>query len=205
MGMGSTAGDTFGQILEAAKELFYEKGYENATTREITDRAGITKAAMYYHFRNKQEILYTICLQAADDLIGNMREAIAASRQEPGGDLRGQMRRILLSYANTYLKNKIFNKILLHDIEYLDEGKKRVILDKEKENVRQLRDFLEGLIERGALRPVNPTVMTFSLISTLHWLFFWYREGGPLTLEQVIDEIVDLFLFGSAAARPPAG
>jgi len=204
MGTGNAAGDTFGQILEAAKELFYEKGYENATTREITDRAGITKAAMYYHFRNKQEILYTICLQAADDLIDNMREAIAASR-EPGGDLRDRMKRILLSYANTYLKNKIFNKILLHDIEYLDEDKKRVILDKEKENVRQLRGFLEGLIEQGALRPVNPTVMTFSLISTLHWLFFWYREGGPLTLEQVIDEIVDLFLFGSAAPRPPAG
>ncbi len=200
MGTTGAAGDTFEQILEAAKELFYEKGYENATTREITDRAGITKAAMYYHFENKQEILYTICLQAADELIGNMRRAIAASRGR-GGDLRDRLKRILLSYANTYLKNKIFNKILLHDIEYLDEDRKRVILDKEKENVHQLRGFLEGLMERGELRPVNATVMTFSLISTLHWLFFWFREDGPLSLEQVIDEIVDLFLFGSAATR----
>lgn len=187
--------DTAAEILKAARQLFYEKGYEAASTREISARVGISKAALYHHFKNKEEILFRICLEAADELVGNMRRAIARNVQS-GRPLKEQLTDILIEYLRTYLKNENFNKILFHDMEYLPEDKKRVILDKEKENVHQLRAFLVSLMDQGLIRPINSTVMTFSLISSLHWLYFWFKPQGSLSLEEVAQEIADLFLYG---------
>ncbi len=186
---------TAAEILRAARQLFYEKGYEAASTREISARVGISKAALYHHFKNKEEILFRICVEAADELVDNMRRAIARN-VESGKPLKEQLTDILIEYLRTYLKNENFNKILFHDMEYLPEDKKRVILDKEKENVHQLRAFLVSLMDQGVIRRVNPTVMTFSLISSLHWLYFWFKPQGALSLEEVAQEIADLFLYG---------
>jgi len=187
--------DTAAEILKAARQLFYEKGYEAASTREISARVGISKAALYHHFKNKEEILFRICLEAADELVDNMRRAIARNVQSEK-PLKERLTDILIEYLRTYLKNENFNKILFHDMEYLPEDKKRIILDKEKENVHQLRAFLISLMDQGIIRPINPTVMTFSLISSLHWLYFWFKPQGSLSLEEVAQEIADLFLYG---------
>jgi AcrR family transcriptional regulator len=193
--MDTTLHNTAQAILEAAQDLFFEKGFEKATTREISERVGISKAAVYHHFRNKEEVLYKICLHAADELIENMGQAIARNMSSSAG-IQDQIKDIMLAYARTYLKNKNFNKILLHDIEYLSEDKRRVILDKETHNVHQLRDYLEGLMARGSIKRYNPTVMTFSLISALHWLYFWYRPTKGLSLEEVIDQVASMYLTG---------
>jgi AcrR family transcriptional regulator len=49
--------DTRAEILEVATELFTDRGYDGTSLREISGRLGITKAALYYHFRSKDEIL----------------------------------------------------------------------------------------------------------------------------------------------------
>ncbi len=183
------------EILKAAQELFYEKGYEKATTREISERVGISKAALYHHFKNKEEILFKICLIAADELISNMKAAIARNRTS-SLPLKEKLKDIMLEYARTYLKNKNFNKILLHEIEFLPPDKKRIILDKETENVHQFRNFLLELMESGEIKKFNPTVMTFSIISSLHWLYFWFKPQKGLSLEEIVEEIASMYLKG---------
>jgi AcrR family transcriptional regulator len=187
--------ETAEEILKAAKELFYIKGYENASTREISKKVGISKAALYHHFKNKEEILFRICLQAADELVNNMRQAIERNAQS-GKPLKEQLTDVLVEYARTYMKNENFNKILLHDIEYLPEDKKQIIYQKEKENVHQLRKFIENLMAQGSFRKLNSTVVTFSLIGFLHWLYFWYKPAGSLSLTGIAEQMADLFLQG---------
>ncbi|MCX7823900.1 MAG: TetR/AcrR family transcriptional regulator [Syntrophobacterales bacterium] len=187
--------ETAEEILKAAQELFYVKGYENASTREISKKVGISKAALYHHFKNKEEILFRICLQAADELVNNMKTAIERNISS-GKPLKEQLTDILIEYARTYMKNENFNKILLHDIEYLPEDKKQIIYRKEKENIYQLRRFIEDLIKRGVFRKLDPTVVTFSLIGTLHWLYFWYKPTGKLSLTEVVQQMADLFIHG---------
>ncbi|WP_461834212.1 TetR/AcrR family transcriptional regulator [Desulfothermus sp.] len=187
--------DTAIEILNAAQELFYEKGYEKATTREISQKVGISKAALYHHFTNKEEILFKICLKAADELINNMKQAISRNKTLDI-PLKEKLKDIMLEYATTYLKNKNFNKILLHEIEFLSPEKKRIILDKETENVHQLRNFLKELMDKGVIKKFDPTVMTFSIISALHWLYFWFKPEKGLSLEEVIEQIAQMYLDG---------
>ncbi|GAA3044693.1 TetR family transcriptional regulator [Kitasatospora albolonga] len=56
---------TRGRIVEVALELFSEQGYQETSLREIADRLGVTKAALYYHFKTKDDIVHGIIEQAA--------------------------------------------------------------------------------------------------------------------------------------------
>jgi AcrR family transcriptional regulator len=54
--VSESTGDTRSRIQAVALELFTEEGYEKTSLREIAERLGVTKAALYYHFKSKDEI-----------------------------------------------------------------------------------------------------------------------------------------------------
>ncbi|MEU6219927.1 TetR/AcrR family transcriptional regulator [Streptomyces sp. NPDC047022] len=65
-------GDTRQRIQDVALELFVEQGYEKTSLREIAEHLDVTKAALYYHFKTKEEILVSIfedLSRPIDDLI----------------------------------------------------------------------------------------------------------------------------------------
>jgi AcrR family transcriptional regulator len=62
----SPRGATRERILDVALELFNEQGYDKTSLREIADRLGVTKAALYYHFERKQDILLELHLRLHD-------------------------------------------------------------------------------------------------------------------------------------------
>jgi len=76
--VGSAAEDTRRRILDATTELFHERGYASTSIRHITERLGMTKGALYYHFSSKEELLLAIVaplLEALTTFVGALREA----------------------------------------------------------------------------------------------------------------------------------
>lgn len=71
-------GGTKERIQQVALELFVLHGYEKTALREISDRLGITKAALYYHYASKQELLISITQPLIDEL-----EVVVAGDPEP--------------------------------------------------------------------------------------------------------------------------
>ncbi|HSZ39997.1 MAG TPA: TetR/AcrR family transcriptional regulator [Trebonia sp.] len=55
--MTARRGDTRARIQQVALELFAEQGYERTSLREVAERLGVTKAALYYHFKSKEDIV----------------------------------------------------------------------------------------------------------------------------------------------------
>jgi AcrR family transcriptional regulator len=60
---GRPRGSTRERILDVALDLFIEQGYDKTSLREIADRLGFTKAALYYHFERKEDILLALHLR----------------------------------------------------------------------------------------------------------------------------------------------
>lgn len=90
----SERGDTRTRIQEVAFELFAEQGYEKTSLREIADRLGVTKAALYYHFKSKDEIVTSI----VGDYITSIDELVAWAESQPRtGETR---KKILERYAS---------------------------------------------------------------------------------------------------------
>lgn len=79
--------DTRERIQHVALELFVEHGYENTSLREIAERLDVTKAALYYHFRTKEDIVHSLIadlVTALDELLdwGRQRPSTVETRQE---------------------------------------------------------------------------------------------------------------------------
>ncbi|MFJ2201990.1 TetR/AcrR family transcriptional regulator [Streptomyces violaceusniger] len=79
--MGNTPrrGDTRQRIQDVALELFAEQGYEKTSLREIAEHLEVTKAALYYHFKTKEDIV----LSLFQDLGRPLDELIAWGEQQP--------------------------------------------------------------------------------------------------------------------------
>ncbi|WP_329338375.1 TetR/AcrR family transcriptional regulator [Streptomyces sp. NBC_01352] len=72
-------GNTRQRIQDIALELFAEQGYEKTSLREIAERLDVTKAALYYHFKTKEEILVSIF----DDLAKPIEDLIEWGKGQP--------------------------------------------------------------------------------------------------------------------------
>ncbi|MBE8477730.1 MULTISPECIES: TetR/AcrR family transcriptional regulator [Streptomyces] len=72
-------GNTRQRIQDVALELFAEQGYEKTSLREIAERLDVTKAALYYHFKTKEQILVSVY----EDLTRPIVELIDWGRQQP--------------------------------------------------------------------------------------------------------------------------
>ncbi|MBF6173361.1 TetR/AcrR family transcriptional regulator [Nocardia blacklockiae] len=73
--------DTRERIRATAMELFAERGYDKTSLREIAERLGVTKAALYYHFRTKEDIVVSL----SEDLRGGVDEIVAWAESTPPG------------------------------------------------------------------------------------------------------------------------
>lgn len=72
-------GNTRQRIQDVALALFAEQGYEKTSLREIAERLGVTKAALYYHFKSKEEIIVSLF----EDLTRPLDELVEWGRQQP--------------------------------------------------------------------------------------------------------------------------
>jgi AcrR family transcriptional regulator len=75
--------DTREQIKTVALELFVERGYEGTSLRKVSERLGITKAAVYYHFRSKEDILASLI----EDSLADVDALIRWGRHQPAGSV----------------------------------------------------------------------------------------------------------------------
>jgi len=71
--------DTRGRIQSVALELFAEQGYDKTSLREIAERLGVTKAALYYHFKSKEDIVSSLL----EDYFGEIDELVAWGKAQP--------------------------------------------------------------------------------------------------------------------------
>ena len=99
MGAGaSERGDTRTRIQEVAFELFAEQGYEKTSLREIADRLGVTKAALYYHFKSKDELVTSI----VGDFMARIDELVSWADTQPR---TAEIRRQILERYSTIVQN----------------------------------------------------------------------------------------------------
>src|SRR5262249_30604547 len=78
---GETEGDTRSRIQRVSLRLFTERGYEATSLREIAEELGVTKAALYYHFQTKDDIINSL----VEDRLARVEELVAWGQTQPRG------------------------------------------------------------------------------------------------------------------------
>ena len=185
------ASDRREEIVSAATELFYEYGFQKATMRDICRKVGITQAALYYHFRNKEEILYTIIERSSNNLHLLLRSSFSENK-DPVEKLRNSIYQHILSIKHA----REGAKIIIEDKRFLGGDLNRLVKEKEKAVFYLYRDRLEELQKLGRIKPCDLTVATFSILGMINWLYHWYRPDKGLSLEALAEQIINILFRG---------
>jgi AcrR family transcriptional regulator len=102
--------DTRTRILDTALELFAEQGFDGTTLQQIADRLGFTKAALYYHFRSKDDLLQATVSPA----IAGLEELLRAHEELP--DSPAQRRRFMEDYLDYLLCHRRLIAYMVSDL-----------------------------------------------------------------------------------------
>jgi AcrR family transcriptional regulator len=157
-----TEENTRAKILNAAGEVFAEQGFEGATVRAITERAGVNVAAVNYHFRDKAE-LYTRVVLDACSVRAAFREAIADGTDSPEARLRSLIRRFLeylLDPARPGWKRRLMAREMANPTTALDELVKNNIQPfRDEFLIPTLRQLTGGCFNRRQLGYIGSSIM----------------------------------------------
>src|ERR1044071_5833380 len=127
------ARDTRTRIQAVALELFAEHGYDATSLREIAERLGVTKAALYYHFKSKEDIVRSF----TEDHFTRMDSLIGWARQQPPGPATGHA--ILERYLTILIEGREVFRFLQQNQATLRSG------DDGKHRFEQFRPRLQAL------------------------------------------------------------
>jgi AcrR family transcriptional regulator len=179
------------EIITAAIDMFYEHGYQKASLRDIARKVGVTQAAIYYHFHNKEEILYTIIERFSNDLFFTLKSCFSANK-DPLEKLRNAISEHIIS-IKTKRKGA---KIIIEDKKFLSGELNRLVREKEKVVYYLYKSQLAELQKSMKIKECDLTVATFGILGMINWLYHWYRPEKELSIEKMADEIVNTIFFG---------
>ncbi len=124
------------EILEAAAQIFSEKGYHAASMQDIALAVDLQKASLYHHFSSKQEILLAILDRALDMLIANMQEVL---KLPCSPDVK--LRQAMLVYMQTVLDYRNLAVVLLLEYRSLEPDLKSRHMPRRDRFERMWRDL----------------------------------------------------------------
>ena len=85
------------EIMNAAMQLFMEKGYTNTTTQDIVDKVNISRGLLYYHFKNKEDILYCLVEQYSEKLLKDIYQITFSKDKSAIEKVRGFIEATIIS------------------------------------------------------------------------------------------------------------
>ena len=184
--------DTRRILLNAATNLFYQKGYPNTTIREIGQKAGISNSIIYHYFKNKEEMLSEIIQVASKDLVNALVE-IQQEVEDPVECLKEMLTTHMLVWC---LKRKREAKIIVADDYWLTGKRREANRSVQRQIYRLYIDKLEALRENRLLEYIDLKVLAFTIFGAINSFFRWYREGGSLSKEDVAQNVIAIVFNG---------
>lgn len=182
-------------IVDAAVDLFYAKGYQATSVREIVDAAGYTKGALYHYFASKEEIL----LEIHDRF---MSYGLARGREIAAGDHTARqavalVMRELLRQVSLYRPHM---SIVLQETRHIDFDR----YPEAKAKRDEWEGILVGIVQRGIAdgefrRVPSPRVLSFGVTGTCVWAYHWLKDDGEMHIDEISDMFVDMVLNGLLA------
>jgi AcrR family transcriptional regulator len=190
-------GPKFDHILNCATHVFYEKGYEGASIRDIARQGRISLAGLYYYVGSKEELLYLIQKRCFTTLLARLQEQLDSA----GPDPESRLRILIHNHIRYFLQNREAMKVLSHEADTLKAPFADEVIDLKRSYYRLCRGILEDLKRERKLRRLNPRLAMLSLFGMMNWIYTWYKPRKDPDAEALAEQMAELFLGGIQATR----
>jgi AcrR family transcriptional regulator len=174
------------KIIQVAARIFAEKGYHGTTLDEIAHELVITKPALYYHIKSKEDLLR--------EIINNILEPLETISKVKDLDLspREKLQKIIILMVISGAERQDTTTILFQDISILPKRKRDAIRRREKEIERSVQEILREGQKKGDFIVDDVKIASYGIMGAANWIYRWYNPDGTFTPEQIADKIVQL-------------
>jgi len=158
------------RIVRLAARVFAEKGYHEATMRDVARAARSSLAGLYYYFPSKEEILFAISARALDTVIAG---ALTSRHGTPSPEDR--LRAFVANHLGYFAAHLTEMKVLSRESDALTGAYRREIQERKRVYVALATEIVGGL--RPAPAPA-PRLAALALFGMMNWIYTWYRTPG---------------------------
>lgn len=199
-----SATETEAKIIQAATEVFLEKGKDGARMQEIADKADINKAMLHYYFRSKDKLYETVFKEKVFKFLDELFTSVPDT-----DDIKIVLKQFTANYIDLISTHPELVRFILWEIrqggQYMGEALKN-ISDKHGFAKFPFLDKVQNAIQSGAIRPLDPMHLIISVIGICVYPFIaqpllenaipGMRIGSPVFLQKRKEEVFNLIWKG---------
>ena len=179
-------------IVTAAAKLFAERGFGSTSLEDIAEVLGVTKGALYYHVKNKEEILrliYLSVLNVAEEPLRRIVESDLAPAEK--------LHRAIEHHIEVSADRSPAITVFYREHPHLTGPFAREITLRQKDYERYFERIIEEGLETGAFKAgSDPKIIMFGILGMCHWLSQWYKPAGRYTPQQIAVMFTNMVEYG---------
>ncbi len=199
---GTLRPERWNEIVDAAGDVFDEKGYAAARIEDIAARVGLLKGSLYYYIDSKEDLLFAIVDGNHSRGIVVVEEGAALESADPPTRLGAFVER----WIGILGANPGYAAIAERDLRRLSPERQAIVMDKRARIHRFVRDIIEDGIARGCFDPgIDPGITTNNVFDMLNGISQWFHPARPLTYEQLAEHVRRFVLRGLGADPDTSG
>lgn len=188
-------------IMNAAREVFREKGYEDAPLSEIAERANVVEGSIYRYFDNKRDLLVKVIEDWYEGMLADYDQQLSGI-----AGTRNRLRYMIWRHLATIHDDPALCNLMF---QYLRTGKdysETAVHDLNREYTRRTLDIVKEGIAAGELRPDVPLRLVRDMIygCVEHRTWAYLRGEGMFDPDATADAVVNLVLGGLQMAQASA-
>ncbi len=188
------------RIKEISIDLFHKKGYFATSVSDIARAAGIRKSSIYYHYPNKEEILFDIFQTTMLDLTANLDLVL-----QQIDDVEKRMRAAVQSHVIFHIERQKEVFIADSELRGLTVDNYRRIIDMRNEYEQRFQTLIGDGIRERIFVPQDIKIISYAIITMCTAVSTWFNPLGRLSKEAVADHFADFVLNGlKGQAKPVA-
>jgi len=179
-------------ILDAAAEVFAERGFYGASTQNIADVLGIRQASLYYYFPSKEVALEQVCLRGVEVFL----EAAIAIAAGPDS-ARDKIQRIIKEHLSPLLDRRAYVRTFINERQYLPTESRRRIGRLSRAYERLIEDILKSGVRNGEFRrDLDCRLAALALLGMINAVAAWYGKEPKATVDRIAAQYARLYLGG---------
>ncbi|GGZ92832.1 TetR/AcrR family transcriptional regulator [Streptomyces echinoruber] len=195
---GEVTPDAARRLLVAAVEAFAERGYHATTTRDIASRAGMSPAALYIHYKTKEELLHRISRIGHDKALDILR---TAARRE--GSATERLADAVSSFVRWHAGRRTTARVVQYELDALGPDARAEIVALRRQVDAEVRGIIEDGVASGEFDVLDVQGTTLAVLSLCIDVARWFNVDGPRTPEEVGALYADLVLRMVGAKQAP--
>jgi AcrR family transcriptional regulator len=182
------------QILSTAKRLFIQQGYYGLAMRQIAEALGVSKAALYYHFKDKEELLLAILDSYLDEM-----EADLARIQGEHTSARQRVQTLVKMILSQPAEQRAVIRLSSQEMAHLSEPARQAFNSAyHRKFINHIVSILQAGMSSGELRRMDANVATWALLGMMYPYFYPAHSSDLPPAMEVAERLADIYLDGLA-------